>query len=254
MRFSVFAVLSALASTANLDQRVARLERTLSSKVGTSYHADSANGHKDAQQNLQEHKAQVREMKRKITLQAADVNHGTSSTDYETMYQETQARLTALQQHCTACQDADAVLETVLAYGVANHTLAQAAAATLAADSTALNNANLNRSSQISEYTTLKNRLTNNPIMWTASQELHQVVVSQAQALKAQSLVAIDADSTQVMAVATRDRAQANYTALADNAVAADNAVTAAQASRNTACSALTLAPSAIAPSAPGRA
>ena len=153
------------------------------------------------------------------------------------------AGLTACWLGALALLSADAVLEMVLAYGMANHTLAQAAAATQAAATQALTDANSNRTTQISEYNGIKMRLTTTSITWTESQELHQAVVNQAQALKAKSLVAIEADGTKNAADLTLQAAQANYTALAGDAEVADQAVASAQTSRDQACSALTFTP-----------
>jgi hypothetical protein len=104
--------------------------------------------------------------------------------------------------------------------------------------------AQTNFSDQITTYNNIKMRLDTTSIAWPDTPSLHQVVVDDATALKAQALVVQAARDTYYAKGNASEDAQANYTSAAANATTADEGVATAQAERDVACAPLSIAPS----------
>jgi hypothetical protein len=228
--------------------------------VDAKFHSVRAAEHKNARHDVLQHKAEVGALARSLvtakdgsvrTMQVPGVpslpplpTHDASAADYELLYEAAQDRLAALNQHCADCSASDVLYEVTLDYSVVNHTIAQEAAETLVYAQSNHSAAQSNYSDQINEYVRIKGLLTGTDITWDKTPTLHQVVVDNAVALKAQALVVQDARDTYYTKGNASADAQANYTNAASNATEADRASSDAKNARDTACAALTIAPS----------
>jgi hypothetical protein len=266
----VGSAVSVLPSASRLDGQLAALDTQLRKKAhdhtqvkaAMATHAKRVADHKTARLATVQHKAEVHAMARSIvTAKGASVKaaqavppgvpslpplpaHDDSAGNYQDLYEAAQARLAALREHCANCEAKDMGLEVCLNYSVGNHTVAQEAAMALVTAQTEHSAAQTNFSDQITTYNNIKMRVDTTSIAWPDTPSLHQVVVDDATALKAQALVVQAARDTYYAKGNASEDAQANYTSAAANATTADEGVATAQAERDVACAPLSIAPS----------